>query len=121
MARGKVPLSIWMLCSVLSFMTGGVLLADVFNRSVEVNDGNGVLRAVMFATNDDNKSGLEIKDNKGNVRFSVHTNNNHDPYANFIDANGKSRIELGIAPNGDAYLVLKKSSGQITHSFVAPN
>lgn len=107
---------------VLSIIGGaGIILADTFNRSVEVVDSNGVNRAVVFAANDDNKSGLEIKDNRGHVRFSVHTNNNHDPYANFIDANGKSRIEIGISPNGDAYLVLKKSNGQVIHSFVAPN
>ena len=113
----------WMVaCLLLTFACSwGIVVADVFSRSVEVNDSNGVLRAVVFAANDDNKSGLEIKDNRGNVRFSVHTNNNHDPYANFIDANGKSRIELGIATNGDAYLVLKKGNGQVTHSFVAPN
>jgi len=101
--------------------TGYVALADVFSRSVEVNDSNGVLRAVVFAANDDNKSGLEIKDNRGNVRFSVHTNNNHDPYANFIDANGKSRIELGIDKQGCAYLVMRKGDGTAVHTLLAPN
>lgn len=99
----------------------GVVLADTFSRSVEVTDSNGTLRAVMFAANDDNKSGFEIKDHRGNVRFSVHTNANHDPFANFIDANGRNRIELGIAPNGDAYLVMRKGNGQVVHSLVAPN
>lgn len=110
-----------MVFSIASNLLVKAIEADVFSRSVEVNDANGVMRAVVFAANDDNKSGFELKDNRGNVRFSVHTNNNHDPFANFIDANGKSRIELGISPNGDAYLVMRKGNGQVVHSLVAPN
>ena len=98
----------------------GLAVADSFNRSVEVTDGNGTLRAVMFAVDGNNKSGLELKDPNGAVKFSIHTNGNNDPFINLFDKNGNNRIELGIAPNGDSYLLLRRGNGTIVHSFVAP-
>jgi hypothetical protein len=109
------------LIAVSLIAVSGVVLADAFNRSVEVNDANNTLRAVLFAVDNDNKSGLELRDPNGRTRFSVHTNQNHDPFMNMIDANGKSRIEMGLAPNGDAYLLMRRGNGAIVHSFIAPN
>ena len=79
------------------------------------------MRAVIFAADSNGKSGLEVKDPNGQLRFSIHTNQNHDPFVNFFDRNGKNRIELGIGQNGEAYLILKKGDGTVTHSLVAPN
>lgn len=119
--KAKIPLSIWMLCLFVVLMTSTLLIADTFNRSVEVNDGNGTLRAVLFAVDNNNHSGFELKDPEGKVRFSVHTNNSHDPYMDFIDANGKGRIQIGIGPKGEAYIQLRKADGTIVHNLVAPN
>lgn len=90
-------------------------------RSVEVLDGNGVMRAVVFAADNNGKSGLELKDANGNVKLSIHMNQRHDAFVNILDANGRSRIEIGISPAGDAYLVLRKGDGTVVHSLVAPN
>lgn len=118
--KDKIPPSIWILCSVIYLVMAGVLAADVFNRVVEVADGNGTPRAAMFAADGNNKSGLELKDPNGAVKFSIHTNGNNDPFINLFDKNGNNRIELGIAPNGDAYLLLRRGNGTVVHSFVAP-
>ena len=107
-----------LVCALSAFALG---FQNSFQRSVEVFDGNNVLRSVIFANDDNGRSGLEIKDPNGNVRFSVHTNQQHDPFINFIDKNGKSRIEMGISPNGEAYLVMRRSNGTAVHTLVAPN
>jgi len=75
----------------------------------------------MFATDNNGRSGFEIKDANSRVRYSVYTNQNHDPYLNMIDANGKSRIEMGISPDGRAYFLMRRGNGDVVHELVAPN
>ncbi len=90
-----------------------------FEKSVQVFDANKVLRAVMYADSN-NKSGLEIFDPKGKPRLQILTNQNDDPYVHLRDIYGKVRIDMGIAPNGGAYVTFYRSDGQIHHSIQAP-
>jgi hypothetical protein len=105
--------------SVLTIGAVVLLVAASFPKSVEVTDANGTLRSVLFADDDKGKSGLEIRDPGSKTRFSVHTNQADDPYMNFIDKNGKSRIEIGIDPNGEAYLTILDGDGNIRHNLRA--
>ncbi len=91
-----------------------------FQGSVEVMDRNNNLRSVIYAENNDNKSGFEIRDPNSNMRFDVHTNANHDPFLQMFDKNLRRRIELGIAPNGDAYLLLLRGDGSPGPRLEAP-
>lgn len=104
-------------------VSGGALLQNVgrFQKAVEVVDGNATLRAVLFADDNNGKSGLEIRDPNSIAKLEMHTNKNDDPFVVFFDDNRKNRIELGIGENGDAYLLLRRGDGTIVHRLIAPN
>jgi hypothetical protein len=91
-----------------------------FQKAVEVYDAQNVMRCVLFADNNVNKSGLEIRDSHGHLKLAVQTNQNEDPIMSLYDEKGNTRIELGIKPNGEAYLCILSGNGTIVHSFVAP-
>lgn len=107
---------------VLSVATIALLMgAFRAEQAVEVMDGAGKLRAVLFADNGQNRSGLEIFDSRGKPRFRLRTNRpNEDPVFEIFDAKDRLRIDMGIGSNGEAFLSLFDGNGQRRHGFVVP-
>ena len=72
---------ILLLCGLLIVTASIVAFQDagMFSQHVTVVDGNGLPRAVLFSVNNNGRSGMEIKDANGSVRYSVYTNATHDP------------------------------------------
>ena len=89
-----------------------------FAKAVEVEDSNARLRAILYADNNQNHSGIELRDPNSKTRAQIATNQNHDPYLELYDKNGLKRIELGIDPNGKAYFVIRDVQGNVRHNEV---
>ena len=93
--------------------------AGRFKNAAEIVDGKGQLRAVIYADNSKNQSGVDIKDPKGANRFSLRTRQGHDASLHFIDANGTKRIDIGVDAKG-AFVRVFKANGVLHHSIEAP-
>lgn len=101
---------------------GGATLQNIgrFDKAVEIADANGTLRAVLFADDGANRSGLELRDPQGRSRMTIHTNQNGDSVLRMIDARGQVRMEMGIDVNGHAHLHLRNGRGAMVHELDAP-
>lgn len=103
-------------------VAGGATLqrSGRFEKSVEIVDAAGTLRAVLFADDGANRSGLELRDPQGRSRMHIHTNHNGDSVLQMIDTNGRVRCELGIDQNGHTHFHMKNGRGGMVHEFDAP-
>ena len=105
---------------ICALFTGAAIpVIGRFQKAVEVDDGAGRLRAVLYADDGQNRSGLQLRDPAARVRLGVITTPNHDPVIAFTDARGRERIFLGINNTGVAVLEMRDSTGRTVHLLEA--
>lgn len=70
-----------------------LFVAASVQKSMEIADVNGTLRAVLFAADSSGKSGLEIRGPGGKARLAVYTNHSSYSYMNFIGVQHNPRAQ----------------------------
>lgn len=103
-------------------IAGGATLQRMgrFEKSVEIVDAAGTLRAVLFADDGANRSGLELRDPEGRSRMTIHTHRNGDSLLQMFDKRGQSRMEMGFDENGNAHFHMRNGRGALVHELDAP-
>ena len=116
--------TLWLLLGGLTIVgiAGGATLQRTgrFEKAVEIVDGAGTLRAVLFADYGANRSGLELRDPEGRSRMTIHTHRNGDSLLQMFDKRGQNRMEMGFDDNGNAHFHMRNGRGALVHELDAP-